>query len=301
MYGTYLGGLRQVRILGKTYANCVEQTSSRLFYAIVAAENLLIYGADVSNAFAEAPPPKQGFFIQPERAFHEWWTIHLKRPPIPDSHVVPVLSAMQGHPESPRCWEKHADAILRDLGLIPMVHEPCLYSGTVDGKQIIFKRQVNDFAIATPNKRTSDILLDMLDDCLSIPIKRQGYLDMFNGMNVTQTCYYIKIDCHSLVEKACEKYLSTWMHTVPITDNHPTPLPTNQTWLKKFNAAIGSMDKDDQARLAKEMKLDYQGGVGELIWAMITCRPDLAYASIKLSQSNSYPHEHHYQGLRHAL
>jgi hypothetical protein len=44
----------QARILDETYANCVDQTSSHLFYAIAAAENLLIYGADVSNAFAEA-------------------------------------------------------------------------------------------------------------------------------------------------------------------------------------------------------------------------------------------------------
>jgi hypothetical protein len=34
---------------------------------------------------------------------------------------------------------------------------------------------------------------------------------------------------------------------------------------------------------------------------MTTCRPDLAYASVKLSQSNGCPHEHHYHGLRHAL
>ena len=51
----------QAKVLDETYANCVDQTSSRLFYAISAAENLLIFGADVSNAFAEAPPPKQGF------------------------------------------------------------------------------------------------------------------------------------------------------------------------------------------------------------------------------------------------
>ena len=56
----------QARILDETYANCVDQTSSRLFYGIAAAENLLIYGADVSNAFAEAPPPKQGFYIYPD-------------------------------------------------------------------------------------------------------------------------------------------------------------------------------------------------------------------------------------------
>jgi hypothetical protein len=88
-------------ILDETYTNCVDQTSSRLFYGISAAENLLIYGADVSNAFGKAPPPKQGFYIYPDRAFHEWWVLHLKRPPLQPGQVIPVLSAMQGHPESP--------------------------------------------------------------------------------------------------------------------------------------------------------------------------------------------------------
>ncbi len=120
----------KVLILAETYANFVKQTSSRLFYAIAAAENLLVFGADVSNAFAEAPPPKQPFFIRPDRAFHEWWVQHLKWDPIPERHMIPVLSAMQGHPESPRLWEKHADKILREIGLTPTVHEPCLYSGT---------------------------------------------------------------------------------------------------------------------------------------------------------------------------
>jgi len=106
-----------VQILDETYANYVDQTSSCLFYAIAAAENLLVYGSDVCNAFAEAPPPKQGFHIRPDRAFHKWWEHHKGRPPIPPRHAIPVLSAMQGHPESPRLWEKHADAILRELGV----------------------------------------------------------------------------------------------------------------------------------------------------------------------------------------
>jgi hypothetical protein len=48
----------QAQILDETYANFVDQTSARLFYAIVAAENLAVFGADVPNAFAKAPPPK---------------------------------------------------------------------------------------------------------------------------------------------------------------------------------------------------------------------------------------------------
>ncbi len=49
------------------------------------------------------------------------------------------------------------------------------------------------------------------------------------------------------------------------------------------------------------MQLNYRSGIGELIWAMTTCPPDLAFASIKLSQSNLCPHELHFHGLKHAL
>jgi hypothetical protein len=61
----------QVGVLDHTYANCVDRTGLRISYAISAAENMLVYSADVSNAFAEAPAPKQGFFICPDWAFKD--------------------------------------------------------------------------------------------------------------------------------------------------------------------------------------------------------------------------------------
>ncbi len=217
-----------VKVLDKVFANFVDQTSSRLFYAIAASKNLLVFGSDVCNAFAEAPPPKQGFFIHPNCTFNKWWVQHKGRPPILPGHVTPVLSAMQGHPESPRLWEKYADAILHELGLTPTVHEPCLYSGLINGKHIVFKRQVDNFAIAAPNQCTAAILLDMLDEMLTMPIKQQGLIDMFNGIDVVQTTHYIKIDCHTYVNKFCEKYLDTWLRKLHIVGACPTPLPANK-------------------------------------------------------------------------
>ena len=290
-----------VKVLDEVYANCVDQTSSRLFYAVCAAENLIVYGSDVCNAFAEAPPPKQGFYIRPDRAFNEWWTQHKGRPPLQPGQVIPVLSAMQGHPESPRLWEKHADAILRDLGLTPTIHEPCLYSGLIQGKRVLFKRQVDDFAIGAPDQRTADILLDLLDDQLTMPIKRQGLLDMFNGIDVIQTRDYIKIDCHTYVDKFCAKYLDSWLRKFYITEDRPTPFPSDKDWLKGLNSTTGSNDPKVISKLESSHQVKYRGGVGELIWAMTTCRPDLAFASVKLSQSNSTPAEIHFHALKHAI
>mmetsp|Transcript_3929 Transcript_3929/g.6966 ORF Transcript_3929/g.6966 Transcript_3929/m.6966 type:complete len:117 (+) Transcript_3929:586-936(+) len=57
------GSLRasQARVLDFTYTNYVDQTSSRLFCAISTRENLMVFDADVKNAFGEAPPLQQGF------------------------------------------------------------------------------------------------------------------------------------------------------------------------------------------------------------------------------------------------
>jgi hypothetical protein len=247
--------LGMVRILAETYANCVDQTSSRLFYAISAAENMLIFGADVSNAFAKAPPPKQGFFVRPDKAFHDWWVHHKKRPPIPDGYVIPILSAMQGHPESPRLWEKHADSILRELGLEPTVHEPCLYSGVINGNRILLKRQVVDFAIAAPYAKTADILLDMIDEHLKIPVKRQGYLDMYNGIDVLQTRHYIKISVRSFIDKVFEHHLATWMKSSYPSPARSTPLPADANFMKKFNSTTCDPDPKFQQKLANTMQL----------------------------------------------
>jgi hypothetical protein len=161
--------------------------------------------------------------------------------------------------------------------------------------------QVDDFAIAAPDEYTLEILMDLIEDKLHIHIKQQGYLDMYNGMDILQTKHYIKLSVKTFINKVFESHIATWMNTCYPMPSRSTPLPSDQTWLRKFNAAIGDPDAKVQSQLAKSMQLTYQSGVGKLIWAMTTCHPDLAYTSIKLCQSNSCPHKLHFYGLKHTL
>jgi hypothetical protein len=91
------------------------------------------------------------------------------------------------------------------------------------------------------------------------------------------------------------------MSNFTTTSDRPTPLPSDPTWTKKFNAVIGDSDIVVQKHLATYMQLSYQCGVRELIWAMTTTCPDLVYNAMKLSQANHAPHKHHYHGLKHAF
>jgi len=286
----------QVRILDHTFANSIEQTGSRIFYAIAAAENLLVFGADVSNAFGEAPPPKQGFFIKPDKPFRDWYLARYNKA-IPEGWVIPVLAAMQGHPESPRLWEKHCDKILRSLGFVPTTHEPCLYSGQFQDEKVYFKRQVDDFAIACSSERVATIIYDAIDNQLQIPIKRQGLLTLYNGIDVHQSRWYIKLSVESYLTKKLAPYFAAGWLDIPTTPM-PTPLGANEPFLRRLYEAKGDPDPTIQAKLAKQMGFKYRKAIGELIWPMTTCRPDLSQAVVKCAQGTAAPSETHYLAVR---
>ena len=49
------------------------------------------------------------------------------------------------------------------------------------------------------------------------------------------------------------------------------------------------------------MKISYRSAIGELIYAMTTCCPDIAYATVRASQYSTRPHAIQYHGVRHIL
>ena len=115
--GTCNGGKRYGKAvtMAETYATCVAQPAwCRLYWAITASKGLISIGADAGNAFAEAPPPVEPFYMAIDDQFNEWWVECLGNAPIPPGYVLPVQHALQGHPESPRLWETHIHTILVD-------------------------------------------------------------------------------------------------------------------------------------------------------------------------------------------
>ena len=50
--------------------------------------------------------------------------------------------------------------------------------------------------------------------------------------------------------------------------------------------------------IEKEMGFSYKQGIGELIYAMVTCRPDISYPIIKLSQYSTKPSRIHFEAVR---
>ena len=79
----------------------LDHVGSRIFWGSAAAKNLIVRGADASNAFAEADAPDIPLFDRIDNQYREWYK-HTFNKDIPLDYVLPVHKALQGHPESSR-------------------------------------------------------------------------------------------------------------------------------------------------------------------------------------------------------
>ena len=103
------------------------------------------------------------------------------------------------------------DKIIQDhVGLTPCTHKPCLYHGVVDGKQMLFLRQVDDFAVACESTGITDKAIDIISSKLSALMKKLGVVTRYNGVDIQQTTDYIKIHIYLYITKILEGH--NWLN-----------------------------------------------------------------------------------------
>ena len=298
------GSRRSAPVLHKvssTYSSCVEQPVQRLFFALSAALGYQVYGGDAVDAFAHSPPPETPTFIRIDDAYFDWYKyrfgIELDR-----SQVLPVLHALQGHPESGRLWEEHINKILRKIGFKNTTHDRSIYSGVFNGIKVLLLRQVDDFAMACPHEALAEQIFQQIGEALrlpseqDIPLKYFGLLKDYNGIDVTQTSTTCELSCETYIKRVLKSHSWETCSSSP-TKTHTSPLPTDA--ITPMFESIGPPEGSPaHAVLVEKYGFAYRTLLGELLYAYITCRPDIGYAVVTLSKFASCPDEIHFALLR---
>jgi deoxyuridine 5'-triphosphate nucleotidohydrolase len=287
--------------LAETYAAALEQTGSRIFWAATAINNFICIGADAANAFAEAPAPVAPLYVRIDDQYREWYSKRYPdKPPIPKGHVMKVMGALQGHPESARLWAILIDKVIQQLNLKPCTHEPNLYYTTNyrdTGKTVLFLRQVDDFAISCEDKATARDVITSINDKMTIDVKELGMISRFNGVDVTQSRNFVRLSNATYLRKIFLHH--TWLKDEhPLTKNRPIPMSDSASYQRKLEDAI-PLTPEELDSVEKEMGFTYRQAIGELIYALVTCRPDISFACIKLSQFSAKPARIHFDAVKH--
>jgi Reverse transcriptase (RNA-dependent DNA polymerase) len=276
----------------KTYASCVEHPCMRIFFALSAVLGMTTFGADATNAFANSPPPAVPTFVRIDDAYADWYKakygIDLDR-----AMVLPVLHALQGHPESGSLWEQTINKILLDMGFRNTTHEPNLYCGLFDGAQVLLCRQVDDLAISCIDHATADRVIQAISKHVSLTT--QGVLTRFNGVDIEQTRHFVKLSCESYINNMAK--IHAW-HTPAFGEQTRPSEPLPPRLYETLQTTPGFAEGTAEHRLLEtKFGFSYRSLLGELVYAYVVCRLDIGFAITHLSKYSTRPAEVHFQAL----
>jgi hypothetical protein len=134
----------------------------------------------------------------------------------------------------------------------------------------------DDFSTACKLEEIYTKLCDLLDLNWQVSMSRYGMMKHFNGIDVYQSRTHISI--------SSKTYLDTVFKNYGCKDLSPTSLPMNPS--NEFVRSLESAEPlgpSERSRL-ENTRFRYRAEIGELMWPMITTRPEFSYPVVKLSQ-----------------
>jgi len=272
-----------------------------LFIALCAADNLTIYGGDAKDAFAHSPGPSMPTFMKLDDAFRDWY---LERTGVllDKDLVLPVLRALQGHPEAARLWEEHISAILEKVGFKNTTHEKNIYTGKFCDEKVLLVRQV---ALGCRQESTAKSVYAKIGTKLALhneaeaPFECLGLVDSFDGYDVLQTLDYIKLSAESYIRRLLKAH--GWDNPSPRKlSNKPKPPLHESDVAYLFNLAAGPVENAPKHKaLEAEQGFGYRSVLGEILFAYVLCRPDIGYTVTTLVKFSTAPNALHYKSLKH--
>ena len=242
-----------------------------------------------------------------DEQLREWWKLRYNQD-VPNNAFVEILSSLQGHHESGPNWQKKCNASLEKHGWVAPFHEPCLYRrqrGEDDEVNAqpdqIMSRQIDDMLFAIKGD-SADLGRSEFEKCVNelkedMDIEwEEGIAKHYNGIEIDQRREYIAMNVAIYLTKIMENH--GW-ENMKFSSSKPTAPISEQLAKEIMKAGKGFLINSPEGQaLEAKMGFGYRCLLGELIFACVVCRLDIAYALSLLARYGQYPLELHYVALK---
>ena len=249
-----------------TYAATLASHSFRMLMAIAARHDLELKQYDVTNAFVHATIDRDIYMRMP-RGYRKPGTI------------LKLQKALYGLRISPLLWQREFTATLRSLGFSTVPHEPCCM---IKNGIIIFF-YVDDIIVAY--KRDSETAAQRVVEQLKEKYTLTGGKDLqwFLGVEIIRDRQQKKI----WLSQA--SYIDKIVQLANRKDQrHDTPMSSAEL---KPRSGLASPPEINQ----------YQRKIGSLLFAAVTTRPDIAFATSRLARFLANPGTEHQEAADRVL
>ena len=293
-----------LRMMVQTYSSCVELPCLRAFIAICVSRGYYICFGDVENAYQQSPPPTIDCFLEIDDTVADWYQRKFGEVLDRLKQVIPLHRALQGHPEAGVLWERMiTDILINKMGFRNTAHEKNLYTGLIDGQEVIVCRQVDDFASGSATKETAEKFIEEVRkhveaEYAGLGIETtQGMYQRYNGIDIFQARDFVKLSAETYIDRMMQTHGWDAPSKSPTAESKAVPL--NPAIANRLMTLEGPPEKSVEAQmLAKENGFSYRNILGELIYAYVICRLDIGYAVCFLARFSDAPHDEHFKALR---
>ncbi|CAI7919061.1 unnamed protein product [Closterium sp. NIES-53] len=253
----------------ETFAPVSRHTSLRILIAIAAMKKKKLRQIDVANAFLYAPVDAEIFVELPHGSHGE------------PNRVCQLLKSLYGIKQAPRLWQQHLHTRLIRIGFKQLPHDQGMYRLSKNADYILLIVYVDDLLYIGS---TDDIITwfeGELQKDLTLTVS--STVTQYLGLNIREEENAIYLNA--------EKYADTIAKRFSLT---PTAIAT------PYRHMTGS-GKGNSASLKPAGIRNYQKKLGCLLFAAVTCRPDLSYSASQLATYLKRPEAEHLAELDRAL
>jgi hypothetical protein len=239
-----------------TFAPTATFVSLRLLLKVAARCSWPVYSFNFVAAYLHSPIDEEVWVKPPEGL------------DVPAGHACKLKKALYGTRQAARCWWKHLQDKLGDLGYTPSQYNNSLYILKHATERGAIWVHVDNGVVTGSNNSILKKLEDHLKDCLEI--KWQSGVDTIVGVEVIRTDKGFTLRQKKLIDKIL---LENW-------DNKSlarNPLPTGYS--------ADSNDKEGNSSTSTE----YLSLIGGLSYLAVGTRPDVAFAVNYMARFSAKP------------
>jgi hypothetical protein len=274
----------------ETFSPVLLYKTLRVFLTIVAILDLELLQLDVPNAFLNAVLTDEIFMEIPEG---------MKPPPgveipnVPEGFklVLMLLKSLYGIKQAPREWNAEFNASIVALGYTRCSSDTCLYvKRSRTGGLILLPVFVDDVFPACSKEDKAEMLADLAVLMHKYDIKELREADVVLGMRVT------RMRSERRLKLDQEVYLRRLLEAHGMSECNPAATPQEERSVTRHRTLGDEPDASTIRGLAH-----YGSIVGELLYAALSTRPDIAHATSVLARAVSNPTEAHWLACKRVL
>ncbi|CAI7860795.1 unnamed protein product [Closterium sp. NIES-53] len=253
----------------ETFAPVSRHTSLRIFLAIAAMKKKKLRQIDVANAFLYAPVDAEIFVEVPHGSHGEPY------------QVCQLLKSLYGIKQALRLWQQYLHARLTRIGFRQLPHNQGMYRLTKGGDYILLIVYVDDLLYIGSTDNVTTWFKGELQRDLTLTVS--STVTQHLGLNIQEE--------EGIIYLNAAKYADTITKRFALT---PTTIRT------PYRYTAGN-DKAKYAPLKPAGIRNYQRKLGCLLFAAVTCHPDLSYSASQLATYLKRPEDEQMKELDRAL